>query len=138
MKLAEFEQLITDAIALVPDNIRNHMSNVAFVVEEESRRGRTGERPIHQGSILLGLYEGVPMTRRGVNYSLVLPDKITIFQRPLEELAADDPERLRALVTNTVHHEIGHHLGMDERAVRQWEKARRPKKRPSGRKHASS
>ena len=67
---------------------------------------------------LLGLYQGIPLTRRGVYYSGVLPDKITIYRAPLERLYGGDPERLRSETTRVVLHEIAHHFGIsDERLV---------------------
>jgi len=75
--------------------------------------------------IIFGLYEGVPQTKRG-NYGQVLPDKITIFQKPIEEFAHSE-EEIKEIVKNTVWHEIAHHFGMDEKRVRAAEKARRLK-----------
>ena len=70
------------------------------------------------GHPLLGLYEGVPLTRRGAYYAGALPDKITIFRGPLERLYGADPERLRREVRHVVLHEIAHHFGIsDERLV---------------------
>ena len=70
------------------------------------------------GHPLLGLYEGVPLTRRGAYYAGALPDKITIFRGPLERLYGADPERLRREVRHVVLHEIEHHFGIsDERLV---------------------
>ena len=70
------------------------------------------------GRPLLGLYQGVPLTRRGTGYAGVLPDKITIYRGPLERRAAGDPGRLRAEVRRVVVHEIAHHFGIsDERLV---------------------
>jgi predicted Zn-dependent protease with MMP-like domain len=84
------------------------MSNVELVVEDEPPPGYP----------LLGLYEGVPLTRRGAYYAGALPDKITIFRGPLERLYGADPERLRREVRHVVLHEIAHHFGItDERLV---------------------
>lgn len=124
MEQAEFEQMIKDAIAMVPERIRSAMQNVAFVVES-SRRPLNKEVPIERGHVLLGLYQGIPLTARGSNYQWVLPDKITIFQDVIEELGAGDVKRIQTIVTDTVHHEIAHHLGMDEAMVRTWERKRK-------------
>ena len=84
------------------------MSNVELVVEDEPPPGYP----------LLGLYEGVPLTRRGAYYAGALPDKITIFRGPLERLYGADPERLGREVRHVVLHEIAHHFGIsDERLV---------------------
>ena len=84
------------------------MSNIEVVVEEEPPAGMP----------LLGLYQGVPLTRRSSYYAGALPDKITIFRGPLERLYGDDPERLRREIRRVVLHEVAHHFGIsDERLV---------------------
>ena len=103
-----FEEYAQAAVDSLPDDLRQEMSNVELVVEDEPPRGYP----------LLGLYQGVPLTRRGAYYSGALPDKITIFRGPLERLYGADPERLRAEVRHVVLHEIAHHFGIsDERLV---------------------
>ena len=71
--------------------------------------------------VLLGLYEGIPKTKRGAGYFGVLPDKITIFRQPLEELAGRDESKLKRLVYEVVWHEVGHHLGFNEKEIRALE-----------------
>jgi len=105
---AEFEQLVSDALDELPDDIRGLMTNVAVTVEDEPPPGQP----------LLGLYEGIPWGRRGPYYAGALPDKITIYRLPLERIAGGDPERLRAEVRRVVFHEIAHHFGIsDQRLV---------------------
>jgi len=105
---AHFDQLVSDALDALPDDISELMTNVAVTVEDEPPPGRN----------LLGLYEGVPWGRRGPYYAGALPDKITIYRLPLERIAAGNPERLRFLVRRTVYHEIAHHFGSsDQRLV---------------------
>ena len=102
----DFEQLIEEAIASLPDDLREFMSNVAVFVEDEPPPGMP----------LLGLYQGVPLTRRTSSYSAVPPDRITIYRGPLERMTGADPDRLRAQVRRVVLHEIAHHFGIsDER-----------------------
>ncbi len=117
------------AFAAIPARIRNRMENVAFVVEDAPRRPRRGERGIHGYGTLLGLYEGVPMTRRGPHYGWVLPDKITIFQQPIELLAKGGGDIAR-IVRDTVWHEVAHHLGMSEPDVWRWESRRTRTRHP--------
>jgi predicted Zn-dependent protease with MMP-like domain len=103
-----FTQAVERAIASLPPKLREAMSNVGIVVEDEPP----------YGARLLGLYQGVPLTRRGSGYSGVLPDKITIYRRPLERLYGRDPALLERQVRRTVLHEIAHHFGIsDERLV---------------------
>jgi predicted Zn-dependent protease with MMP-like domain len=105
---AAFEALVREALDELPDEIRDLMSNVAVTVEDESPRGEH----------LLGLYQGIPWGERGPYYAGVLPDKITIYRRPLERLAGGDAQRLKSQVRRTVLHEIAHHFGIsDERLV---------------------
>jgi predicted Zn-dependent protease with MMP-like domain len=105
---ADFDRLVGDALDELPNDIRELMSNVAVTVEDEPPPGRP----------LLGLYEGVPLGRRGPYYSGYLPDKITIYRGPLERLYGRDPGRLRREVRRVVLHEIAHHFGIsDERLV---------------------
>ena len=103
-----FDQLVTDALDDLPADIRELMTNVAVTVEDEPPDGRP----------LLGLYEGIPLGRRGPYYAGVLPDKITIYRGPIERMSGGDPERLRRQVRRTVFHEIAHHFGIsDQRLV---------------------
>ena len=103
-----FEAYAREALDSLPPELREQMSNVEIVVDDEPPPGQP----------LLGLYEGIPLTRRGGWYAGVLPDKITIFRGPLERLYGPDAERLRREVRRVVLHEIAHHFGIsDERLV---------------------
>jgi predicted Zn-dependent protease with MMP-like domain len=104
----EFERLVADALDSLPAELRRRLSNVDIVIEEEPPRG---ER-------LLGLYQGIPLTRRGSGYSGALPDKISIYRGPLERLYGHDAALLRTQVRRVVLHEIAHHFGIsDERLI---------------------
>jgi predicted Zn-dependent protease with MMP-like domain len=106
--MESFEEYTQEALDSLPADLRAQMSNVEIVVEDEPPRG----------SRLLGLYQGIPLTRRGSYYGGVLPDKITIYRSPLVRLYGDDPERLRREVRRVVLHEVAHHFGIsDERLV---------------------
>jgi predicted Zn-dependent protease with MMP-like domain len=107
-RLGAFEEAIEDALESLPADLRDFMSNVAIVVEEEPPPGKP----------LLGLYQGFPLTRRGSGYAGVPPDKITIYRRPLERLSGGDPTRLRREIRRVVLHEVAHHFGIsDERLI---------------------
>ena len=104
----DFERAVRDALDALPEDLRRAMSNVAVVVDEEAP----------PDSPVLGLYQGVPLTRRTSGYAAVPPDKITIYRRPIERVAGTDPDRLRARIRHVVIHEIAHHFGIsDERLV---------------------
>jgi predicted Zn-dependent protease with MMP-like domain len=99
-----FELAVEDALDTLPEELASLLSNVAVTVEDEPPPGQR----------LLGLYQGVPLTRRTSDYAGVLPDKITIYRGPLERLYGSDPERLRRQVRRTVLHEIAHHFGISD------------------------
>jgi predicted Zn-dependent protease with MMP-like domain len=103
-----FEEYAREALDSLPSDLRAEMSNVEIVVEEEPPGGQP----------LLGLYQGIPLTRRGSFYAGALPDKITIYRGPLERLYGTHQETLRKQVRRVVLHEIAHHFGIsDERLV---------------------
>jgi predicted Zn-dependent protease with MMP-like domain len=102
----EFEEIVDAAVGDLPDDLRAYMSNVEIVVEEEPPDGLP----------LLGLYQGVPLTRRTSAYGAVLPDKISIYRGPLERGYGGDPGLLQRQIRRVVLHEIAHHFGIsDER-----------------------
>lgn len=104
----DFQVLVDEALAELPDDLRAAMSNVTVVVEDEPP----------DGAPLLGLYQGVPLTQRSSRYGGVLPDKISIYRGPLERLSGGDSARLRRQVRRVVLHEVAHHFGIsDERLV---------------------
>jgi predicted Zn-dependent protease with MMP-like domain len=104
----DFDAVVQQAVDSLPDDLRDGLSNVGIVVEDEPP----------PGSRLLGLYQGIPLTRRGSGYSGALPDKITIYRAPLERLYGHDPAELRRQIRRVVLHELAHHFGIsDERLV---------------------
>jgi predicted Zn-dependent protease with MMP-like domain len=104
----DFEDSVEAAVESLPDDLREAMSNVAIVVEDEPPAGQP----------LLGLYEGIPLTARTSFYSGAAPDKISIYRGPLERLYSHDPELLQQMIRRVVLHEIAHHFGIsDERLV---------------------
>lgn len=124
MTRSEFEKIVVRGIDSIPARFLEKLSNVAVVIEGEPTALQKKKLKIRKGWTLFGLYEGVPQLSRGVNYGGVLPDKITIFQEPIER-AAKGKEDIKEIVKNTVWHEIAHHFGMDEKFV---EKAENEKK----------
>lgn len=125
MNLQQFEQQIINAILEVPKHLREKIENLAFVVETEARPATLKEQGIKFKGTLLGLYQGVPLPGRGPRYGSVLPDKITLFKKPIEKLAGPNEEKIQKLIREVVHHEIGHYFGMSEEKVRDWEKKRK-------------
>ena len=109
---AEFEDSVRAAIDTLPDDLRDAMSNVAIVVEDEPPAGQP----------LLGLYEGVPLTRRTSYYGGVPPDKITIYRGPLERHYGQDPALLQQQIRRVVLHEIAHHFGISDERLRELDR----------------
>ena len=116
------------AVETLPGEFLDRLENVAVVVENYPTSAQLAKTGLRRGQILLGLYEGVPLTKRGRNYSLVPPDKITIFQQPIESKCRDDAE-VTVEVQRVVQHEIAHHFGIDDTKLKQIEKAKFKRKR---------
>ncbi len=107
-----FEQLVREAIESLPERFLNRLDNVVIVVEPQPTQEHRKQHDLRHGQTLFGLYEGVPMTERG-SYDPIFPDRITIFQRPLENYC-DSEEELIAEVRDTVVHEVAHFFGIDD------------------------
>lgn len=107
-----FEELVGEALDSIPAELAEYMENVAVVVQDWP----TPRQQARHRGMLLGLYEGVDLTRRGpLSYSAVMPDRITIFQGPHCRITSTE-EALRHRIATTVVHEVGHHFGIsDER-----------------------
>ncbi len=113
MERRRFLRLVGRALAELPSPYREWLANVDVVVERRPGRHHLRNAGLGPGETLFGLYEGVPLTERGSDYGMVLPDKITIFQEPLErEFLADD--ELVEEVRRTVLHELAHHFGVSD------------------------
>lgn len=114
MKLTEndFEQLVVDVLDSLPESLLNMINNVDVVIEPRPSREQLESVGISSGS-LFGLYEGIPLTMRDSGYSIVAPDKITIFQRVIEQACSSEDE-IAEQVRTTVIHEVAHHFGIDE------------------------
>lgn len=124
LKRDEFEKIVEEGIRAVPEKFLRKLDNVAIVIDDEPTPAQRKKLNIHPSWTLFGLYEGVPQASRGANYTAVLPDKITIFQKPIEDESIDK-EDIKRMVRDTVWHEIAHHFGMDESRIRQAEVKRR-------------
>ncbi len=99
----EFDDLVSDALDDLPTELSALMDNVAIFVEEDPPPGEN----------LLGLYEGIPLTERGGSYFMAIPDRITIYRRPILAMC-DDADEVKRQVQITVVHEIAHHFGIDD------------------------
>jgi predicted Zn-dependent protease with MMP-like domain len=110
MDAEAFEELVNKAIEGLPSEFAERLDNVAIVVEDTPSQAQLRRSNVARGNTLLGLYEGIPHTRRGNDYGMVLPDKITIFRKPIEADCRSD-DQIVVLVRKVVLHEIAHHFG---------------------------
>ena len=127
MEREKFEGLVERAIESLPLEFQRKLENVDIVVEEWPTAVQLRQAKTKSPGQLLGLYQGVPQTRRGRGYGLVLPDKISIFQRPIEAQCRSGYE-IEVKIGEVVRHEIAHHFGLDEETLRKIEGERRKRK----------
>ncbi len=113
MRRWHFDRLVTEALDELPRRFRRQLRNIAVVVEAEPSRALLEEMGLWPHRTLPGLYQGIPLTKRGFSYGNVLPDRITIFQKPIEAMCRT-PEEMKQAVQDTVIHEIGHYFGLDD------------------------
>ena len=125
----DFERLVSAALESLPTEFQAKLDNVEVVIEDVASFKQAQSVGLRPGMTLFGLYQGVPKTKRGAGYTLTLPDKITIFQKPIEFFYRNE-ETIKAKVRETVLHEIGHHFGLSDaeilRAIIEKETKRNP------------
>lgn len=109
----KFEALVLKALESIPDLIRDRMQNVDVVIEDWPTDEQLVALGMEPDELLFGLYEGTPLIERGITVDPLLPDKITIFQGPLEDACETDRE-IEEEIRKTVVHEVAHHFGIDE------------------------
>jgi predicted Zn-dependent protease with MMP-like domain len=116
MTRAAFERLVVEAIALIPKRFRREIRNLAVIVEDEPSPALLDEMEIEPPDSLYGLYQGTPLTERTSSYGNTLPDRITLYQTPIEEDCEDEDE-VRAVIGETLIHEVGHYFGLSEEEI---------------------
>jgi len=121
MNRDRFEWLVAKAVDTLPDEFHSKMGNIDVVVEEQPTRSQLVDVGLKGGETLLGLYQGVPLTRRSRHYGMVVPDKITIFQKPIEAKCKYDTA-ITDEVRRVVLHEIAHHFGITDARLNQLER----------------
>ena len=117
----EFEELVAEAISSLPEKFKKKMENIAIAIEDLPSQELLREMKIKSPYGLLGLYRGVPYTRRGIWYRNVMPDKIIIFKKPIE-VHCRNKEDIKESVRRVVIHEIGHYFGLGEADLRKIER----------------
>lgn len=117
----EFSALISEAMDELPQDYIKRLDNVAVVYEDEPTPEQREKLSLRCDQTLLGLYEGIPLTRRGSGYSLVLPDKITLFKLPILH-SVHTAEGLKNQIKHTLWHEIAHYYGLDHDRIHEIER----------------
>jgi len=122
MKLTrkEFEEIVVSSLKRLPKFFREKMKNVDVVIENQASKDLLSDIELRSPFELLGLYQGIPLDRRGFYYGNVLPDKITLFQTPIESMCRTK-EEIEEKVKEVVIHEVGHYFGLDEERLRALE-----------------
>jgi len=111
----EFERMVETAVRSLPEAFREQLHNVEFAVEDRAQAADVARMGLPPGATLLGVYRGVPLTKRGRGYNMALPDRIVIFRGPIQRLAQDEDDLARR-VEHVVRHEVAHYFGIsDER-----------------------
>ena len=120
MEREHFRELVSRAIDELPNEFRNRLENVDVVVTDYPSANQLAQVGLKRRHQLLGLYQGVPLTRRSRGYGMVPPDKISIFQKPIEAICKTDGEVVTE-VGRVVRHEIAHHFGIGDDRLRELE-----------------
>lgn len=120
MTRSAFERLVSAALAGIPRRFRSALNNIAIVIEDEPSPELLEEMEIDPPDTLLGLYQGTPLTERHWGYGNVLPDRILLFQGPLER-EADDGNDVVVAIGETLIHEVGHYFGLSEDEIQEIE-----------------
>ena len=114
----QFEAMVMHAVRALPDEFRQRIANLEFTVEDRARSDDYARTSTPAGSTILGVYRGIPLPKRGAGYNMTLPDRIVIFQQPLQRLARDESD-LAERVHHVVKHEIAHYFGISDDRLRE-------------------
>jgi len=114
----KFESLVIRAVESLPEEFHDRLENIDVIVADRPTREQLAKLGNDRNYSLLGLYEGVPLTKRSHGYGMVIPDKITIFQKPIEAMCKND-SRIISEVRRVVLHEIAHHFGIDDARLKE-------------------
>ncbi|MBN1369116.1 MAG: metallopeptidase family protein [Dehalococcoidaceae bacterium] len=121
MKREIFEELVAEALEQLPAEFVQIVDNLDVCVEDQPSRSQLSSLGMKPGEILLGLYEGIPLTERGHFYGMVPPDKITVFQKTIERKCRHEPDKIIQEIGRVVRHEIAHHFGLTDARLEELE-----------------
>ena len=116
MTRERFRQLVSEALDTIPARFRRHLKNIAIVVEDEPSPDLLDEMEIEEPDTLFGLYQGTPLTERRWDYGNVLPDRIVLFQGPIEDVSETEDDVVTE-IGETLIHEVGHYFGLSEEEI---------------------
>jgi predicted Zn-dependent protease with MMP-like domain len=116
MTRERFRQLVSEAIDTIPARFRRHLENIAVVVEDEPSPALLDEMEVEEPDTLFGLYQGTPLTERRWDYGNVLPDRIVLFQGPIEDVSETEDDVVTE-IGETLIHEVGHYFGLSEEEI---------------------
>ena len=117
MTTEQFRALVEEAIDTIPRRFAREVRNVAIVIEDRPSPELLAEMEMEPDEILLGLYQGVPLTERQWGHGNALPDRITLFQREIEEDCEGNDEEIVVAIGETLIHELGHYFGLSEEEI---------------------
>ncbi|MDP1572344.1 MAG: metallopeptidase family protein [Vicinamibacterales bacterium] len=117
----DFEALVREAIDTIPRRFARHIRNVAIVIEDEPSPELLEEMEITPPDSLLGLYQGTPLPERRWDHGNALPDKISLYQLPIEDECDGDEDEIVVAIGETLIHELGHYFGMSEEEIMEVE-----------------
>ena len=118
MDKERFDELVANVVSNLPKEFMSRLENVEVLVEDFPTSAQLRRSGLRSNKTLLGVYEGVPHTRRTAGYNMVLPDKITIFQKAIEASCRNEQE-IPAVIESIVKHEIAHHFGISDDRLRE-------------------
>jgi len=116
----QFDALVDEAVRSIPARFRAALRNIVIVVEDEPSQEVLDEMEIDSSDTLFGLYQGIPLTERRWDYGNALPDRVTLFQRPIER-ESEDRDDVVAAIGETLIHELGHYFGLSEEEIEEIE-----------------
>ncbi|MBI4093845.1 metallopeptidase family protein [Candidatus Kaiserbacteria bacterium] len=126
MQRNEFEKLVEQGFERLPEWVKQKIKNVGLLIEKEPSEEDRKMQGLSHDETLLGLYKGIPLSERGEHYGVgpTMPDTITLYQLPIEDMAAEDGKDIREVIAETIWHEFAHHFGMAEGEVQAREHRR--------------